>query len=259
MRVMAVDHYPEQTLTVHRFARSGDRWQHALPYLRRKPIAFVILDLLRIELVWQSGAYRVATSCPNCGALKLTADDTYAVAFWGGGVDDETGDRDQPQRIECLACSRSVDVTDLLKDWKARDLDALLDGPLLRYAPVPQVFIVAQTEDGKLWIGRTVYDALHGRVGAVYPLVWKLSRIEAMDAGHAAALAEEHRASMPWKDAAITAEFQPVSPGWHGGLLTELEKREIKHGERRAKMEALETLDRDVEQFRAMRAAELKI
>jgi hypothetical protein len=106
-----------------------------------------------------------------------------------------------------------LDVTDLLSDWKARDLDRLLtQGPLKGFCPKPQTFIVDQPEPGKFWIGRTVYDALHGNVGPVFPLTRRLSRIEALNPGHAMTLVGQHHASMTWRDEAITRELEPEDP-----------------------------------------------
>lgn len=255
---MAVDHYPEQTLTRHRFSRSGDLWKHALPGLRRKPIASEVFRLLNATRVWQCGSYRVPIACPYCKALKLTADDTYAIRFWGGGVNDASGVNDRPQRAGCLACGLGLDVTDLLSDWKARDLDRLLTkGPLVAYCPRPQTFIVDQPEPGKFWIGRTVYDALHGNVRPVFPLTRRLSRIEAMNPGHAMTLVGQHRASMTWRDVAITGELEPEDPAWHGGPLARWEQDKVRSrllAKRRQKREAL---DAEIEAIRQQRAAEL--
>ena len=225
---MAVDHIEDQTLTRHRFSRAGDLWKHALPRLRRKPIAFEIFGLLNVKRVWQHGSYRVPVPCPHCQALKLTADDSFAIRFWGGGVNDHSGVNDRPQRVGCLACGQGLDVTDLLSDWRARDLDALVTGlPLRAYCPTPQTFIVDQPEDWKFWIGRTVFDALHGRVGPVFPLTRRLSRIEAMNPGHAMTLVGQHHASMPWRDEVITRELEPEDPAWHGGPLARWEQDKV--------------------------------
>jgi hypothetical protein len=175
-------------------------------------------------------------------------------------VDSDTGDRDQPQRVVCAACDRPIDALDLLSDWKAKDLDALLmTGPLRCYCPQPQTFIVDQYEPGKFWIGRTIFDALHGRVGPVFPLTRRLSRIEAMDADHALTLAQEHHGAMPWRDVPITPELEPVDVAWHGGPLAPWEQWKALHQRQRAKAQARAELDRDVDAFRAMRAAELKV
>jgi hypothetical protein len=255
---VAVDHYPEQTLTRHRFSRSGDLWKHALPGLRRKPIASEVFLLLNAKRVWQNGSYRVPIACPGCEALKLTADDTYAIRFLGGGVNDHSGVNDRPQQVGCLACGKSLDATDLLSDWKAKDLDRLLTrGPLGAYCPRPQTFIVDQPEPGTFWIGRTVYDALHRHVGAVFTLTRRLSRIEAMNQGHAMTLVGQHHASMTWRDVTITGEFEPEDPAWHGGPLAGWEQQKLcdrKHAVRRKKREAL---DAEIEAVRRQRAAEL--
>jgi hypothetical protein len=257
---VAVDHNPDITLTRHRFSRSGDLWKHALPRLRRKPIAFEIFGLLNVERVWQRGSYRVAIACPYCGALTLTADDTYAIRFSGGGVNDHSGVNDRPQQAGCLACGRGLDVTDLLENWKARDLDRLLTkGPLVAYCPRPQTFIVDEPEPGKFWIGLTVYDALHRHVGPVFPLTRRLSRIEAMNREHAMTLVGQHHASMTWRDVAITGELEPEDPAWHGGPLAVWERQKLdnrKHALRRKKREAL---DAEIEAVRRQRAAELGI
>jgi hypothetical protein len=257
---VAVDHNPDITLTRHRFSRSGDLWKHALPGLRRKPIAFEIFGLLNVERVWQRGSYRVPIPCPYCQALKLTADGTYAIRFSGGGVNDCSGVNDRPQQVGCLACGRGLDVTDLLEDWKARDLDRLLKkGPLVAYCPRPQTFIVDQPEPGKFWIGLTVYDALRGNVGPVFPLTRRLSRIEAMNPGHAMTLVGQHHASMTWRDVTITGELEPEDPAWHGGPLAHWEQDRVHRcqlAERRQKREAL---DAEMEKLRATRASELGI
>jgi len=255
---VAVDHFPLSTLTRHRFSRSGDLWKHALPGLRRKPIASEVFRLLNIKRVWQDGSYRVAIACPYCKALKLTADDTYAIRFFGGGVNDHSGVNDRPQQVGCLACGQGLDVTDLLSDWKAKDLDRLLTkGPLGAYCPRPQTFIVDECEPGKFWIGRTVYDALRGNVGPVFPLIRRLSRIEAMNPGHAMTLVIQHHASMTWRDVTITGELEPEDPAWHGGPLAGWEQdklRRRKQAERRQKRDAL---DAEIEAVRRKRAAEL--
>ena len=257
---MAVDHYPEQTLTRHRFSRSGDLWKHALPGLRRKPIASEVFRLLNVERVWQNGSYRVPIACPYCEALRLTADSTYAIRFLGGGVNDHSCVNDRPQNVGCLACGKSLDPTDLLDDWKAKDLDRLLmKGALATYCPRPQTFIVDQPEPGKFWIGRTVYDALRGNVGPVFPLTRRLSRIEAMNPGHAITLVGQHHASMKWRDVTITGELEPEDPAWHGGPLAVWERQKLdnrKHALRRKKREAL---DAEIEAVRRQRAAELGI
>jgi hypothetical protein len=255
---MAVDHFPEQTLTVHRFSRSGDRWKYMLPRLRRKPIASEIFRILNVKRVWQRGSYRVPIACPHCEALKLTADGTFAIQFRGGGVNDHSGVNDRPQQVGCLACGQGLDATDLLSDWRARDLDALVTkGPLAAYCPTPQTCIVDEPEDGKFWIGRTVYDALHGRVGLVFPLIRRLSRIEAMNREHAMTLVGQHHASMTWRDVAITGELDPEDPAWHGGPLAHWEQIKVRRrllAERRQKREAL---DAEIEAVRRKRAAEL--
>jgi hypothetical protein len=255
---MAIDHCPEQTLTRHRFSRRGDLWKHALPLIRPQPIAFAVFDVLEIELVWQSGAYRVPVPDPNCGALKLTRDDAYALTFQGGGVHDQSGQQNRPHRIACQACNRSLDVTVLLKDMKARDLDALLTtGPLRRWAPKPQMFIVAQTEDGDHSIGRTVPDALDPITGPVFDLKAKLSRIEAMGRDHAQELVDQHHASMTWRDVAITRELDPVDLAWHGGPLAEWEKRKLAGRQQAKVIQKRKDLDRELEVFRRKRRAEL--
>ena len=257
---MAVDHFPEQTLTVHRFSRAGDRWKHALPILRRKPIALTVFDLIGVTRSWQEGSWRVKMPCPHCETLKLTADDTHAIVFRGRGVDDQSGVSDQPHDIQCLACRRSLDVTDLLEGWKARDLDALLtDGPLRGYCPAPQRLIVDQHEPGKFWIGRTVGDALRRNVGPVFDLTRRLSRIEARGLEHAKDLVDQHHASMTWKDVPITRELEPVDPAWHGGPLARWEQEALRRrmlAERQRKRAALEA---EIDQLRATRASELGI
>jgi hypothetical protein len=256
---MAVDHDSAQTLTRFRFSRAGDRWKHALPTLRRKPVAFAVLDVLNIELAWQDRCYRVATSCPNCGALKLTADDTYALRFMASGVDHlERADCDVPDRVECLACQRPVDLLDLLKDCSGRDLDRLLtEGALRRYNPQPQVFIVAQTEDAKLLVGRTIRDALRRHLGPVFPLVWKLSRIEALDSDHALALVQEHHASMTWRDVAINRDLEPEDWNWHGGPLAPWERDRVRQQEHAARIQTRKELDAEVAEFRRQRERDL--
>jgi hypothetical protein len=231
-----------------------------LPRLRRKPIASEVFRLLNVKRVWQHGSYRVPIPCPHCQALKLTADDSYAIRFWGGGVNDRSGVNDRPQRVGCLACGQGLDATVFLSDRKARDLDALVTGlPLRAYCPTPQTFIVDQPEDGKFWIGRTVYDALHGRVGPVFPLTRRLSRIEAMNREHAMTLVGQHHASMTWRDVTITGELEPEDPAWHGGPLARWEQDKVRRrllAERRQKREAL---DAEIEAVRRQRAAELGI
>jgi hypothetical protein len=256
---MAVDHDSAQTLTRFRFGRTGDRWKYALPRLRRKPIGFAVLDVLNIELVWQNHCYRVATSCPNCGALKLTADDTYALRFMAAGVDHLEGDRDAPDRVECLACGQPVNLIDLLKDWSGRDLDALLtSGPLKRYNPQPMIYIVDQPEPGKFWIGRTIYDALHRRVGPVFPLTRRLSRIEALDADHALMLVQEHHAAMTWREVPITpAALEPADWNWHGGPLAPWERDRLRQQEYAARIAARRELDAEIEAFRRRREQDL--
>jgi hypothetical protein len=229
-----------------------------LPRLRRKPIASEVFRLLNVKRVWQHGSYRVPVPCPHCQALKLTADDSFAIRFWGGGVNDHSGVNDRPQRVGCLACGQGLDATDLLSGWKARDLDALVTGvPLRAYCPTPQTFIVDEYEPGKFWIGRTVFDALHGRVGPVFPLTRRLSRIEAMNPGHALTLVGQHHASMAWRDVAITGELEPEDPAWHGGRLARWEQDKVRNrlqAERRQKRAAL---DAEIEAIRQQRAAEL--
>lgn len=255
---MAVDHYPEHTLSRHRFSRAGDRWKFALPRLRKAPIALRIFQILNIEREWQDGSWRVPIPCEHCGALKLSDDDTFAVQFRGGGTHDPFGDNSRPQHVGCLACGRSQDATVLLEGWRAKDLDALVSkGELVEYAPRHQTFIVDQPEPGKFWIGRTVYDALHGRVGRVFPLTRRLSRIEAMDAEHAQALVGQHHASMTWRDVTITGELEPEDPAWHGGPLATWERDNLfrrQQSERRQKRAAL---DAELADIRREREAEL--
>ncbi len=185
-------------------------------------------------------------------------DDTFAIRFWGGGVNDASGVNDRPQRVGCLACGRGLDVTDLLSDWKAKDLDRLLTkGPLGARCPRPQIFIVDQPEPGMFWIGRTVYDALHPHVGQVFPTTRRLSRIDAMNRAHALTLAGQHHASMTWRDVAITGKLEPEYPAWHGGPLEHWEKAKVGSrllAKRRQKREAL---DAEIEAIRQQRAAEL--
>ena len=258
---MAVDHFPEQTLTRHRFSRSGDLWKHAVPILRRKPIADEVFRLLNAGRVRQNGSYRIPIACPYCHALKLTRDDTYGIQWRGGGrlhVPDPLGANSSPQDVGCLACGKALDPTDLLSDWKAKDLDRLLQkGPLAAYCPRPQTFIVDQPEPGKFWIGRTVYDALHRHVGPVFPLMRRLSRIEAMNQTHAMTLIQQHRASMTWRDVTITGELEPEDPAWHGGPLAPWEQEKIRRrlqAERRQKRAALAA---ELESIRRERKAEL--
>lgn len=255
---MAVEVIAALTLMRFYFGRSGDRWKHAEPRLRRRPIAPIVFGLLNITKVWAGPTCRVPIACPHCGVLRLTSDDTFAIRFWGGGVDDATGKHSEPERIQCLACDRRVHAVDLLSGWKAKDLDALLTtGPLRGLAPVPRTYIVDEHEPTKFWIGRTIYDALHRNVGKVFPLERRLSRIEAMDADHAARLAEEHHASMTWRDVLITPELEAVDIDWHGGPLQAWEKQKLDRRKRQAKRLARINLDAEVEAFRKQREAEL--
>ncbi len=254
---MAVEFIAALTLMRFYHSRSGDRWRHAVPLLRQLPIAFPVFDLLGIELVWEDGAFRVPIACPHCDALKLTRDDTYAVTFLGGGVHDHSGQLNQPHRIQCRACNRALDVTDLLKDWKAKDLDALLDGPLRQYAPVASTFVVDQPEDGKFWIGRTVFDALDGRVGAVFPLMRRLSRIKAMDADHAAKLVAQHHGSMTFRDVEINGALEPLNLRWHGAPLQEWERRKLQNRAQARVIQTRKDLASELEAFRRKRESEL--
>ena len=257
---MAVDHYPEQTLTRHRFSRAGDRWKYALPRLRRAPIASIAFEILNIEREWQDGSWRIPIPCPSCGVLKLSDDDSYAIEFRGGGVHDLSGHNSQPVGLGCLACGQSLDVTVLFESWKAKDRDGLLTkGPLVQYAPKYQTFIVDQPQPGEFWIGRTVYDALHPRVGRVFPLTRRLSRIEAMDADHALALAEQHHGSMTWRDVAITGDLEPTDPAWHGGPLAPWERDKVRRREEANRRQKRAALEVEIDQLRATRASELGI
>jgi hypothetical protein len=152
-----------------------------------------------------------------------------------------------------------LDVTDLLSDWKATALDGLLtSGPLAAYCQTPQIFIVDQPEPDEFWIGRTVRDALHRNVGPVFALMRRLSRIEAMGPDHALQLVQQHHALMTWRDVAITPELEPVDVAWHGGPLTEWERRKQQQQQQRARAQARAALDREVEAFRQLREAELR-
>jgi len=255
---MAVDHYPEQTLSRHRFSRAGDRWKHALPRLRKTPSAAAIFGLLNIKTTWQGESWRVPIACPHCGAFKLSDDDTYAIEWRGGGVHDPFGPNSRPQQVGCLACGRSVDVTVLLEVWSAKDLDQLLmKGPLAEFAPRHQTFIVDQPEPGKFWIGRTVRDALNGRVGRVFPLTRRLSRIEAMDEDHARELVARHHASMTWRDVAITGELEPEDPAWHGGPLAPWERNKLSRLQQAERRQKRAALDAELDAVRRQREAEL--
>ncbi len=254
---MAVDHFPDITLTRHRFSRAGDKWKHAVPSLQRLPIARDVFAVLGIKLVWESGAKRVPIACPSCGALKTTRDGNYALTFLGGGNFDESGRRNQPCLLECRACNVDVDVLLLLDGYKAKDLDALLDGPLRRYAPRSSVFIVGDV-GGKFFIGRTVKEALPPKkLGPVFELTQRLSRVEAMDAAHAAGLVADHHGAMTWRDVPITRDIEPEDTGWHGGRLQVWEQRKLRRQKQVAKTAARKALEADLEAFRQQRATEL--
>ena len=256
---MAVEHIPEHTLTLHRFCRSGDLWKHALPKLRRMPIAHVVFDLKGIQLEWTDGDYRVPMACPHCEAVTLTRDDTLAVVYRGGGVRAPSLANCRPNTISCEACGQHVDALEWLADWKPKALDRLLThGPFRGFVPGPESFIVAAV-DGKFSIGRTVKEALDPMLGPVFDFTQRLSRIAAMGPEHAGALVDEHHAAIPWKDVEITPDLEPVDPAWHGGPLAPWEQQMLRRRAREAEKQAREALDRDVAAFRRRRASELRV
>ena len=256
---MAVDHFPEQTLTVHRFSRAGDRWKHAEPLLRQTPIASAVLDSLAVSLEWQDGDYRVPIPCPHCKALTLSRDDNFCVVLKSRGIRHQGEGNSHPDSLMCLACGAGVCPLDWLRGWKARDQDALLtDGALRGFAPKPSTFIVGAV-GGKFWIGRTVKEALDPVLPPVFDPVQRLSRIEAMDADHARALVDQHHAAMTWREVPITGDLEPVDPAWHGGPLARWEQealRRRRQAERQRKRAALEA---EIDQLRATRASEIGI
>jgi hypothetical protein len=157
-----------------------------------------------------------------------------------------------------LACGQALDPTDLFSDWRARDLDRLLQkGPLAAYCPRPSTFVVDQPEPGKFWVGRTVYDALHRHVPPVFPLMRRLSRIEAMNEGHALSLAQQHHGVMTWRNVPITSDLEPEDPAWHGGPLAHWEQEKVRRRDEAEKRQKRADLEAELESIRRERQAEL--
>jgi hypothetical protein len=242
------------------FGRSGDAWRHAEPLLQQMPVAFEVFELCNIKRLWQDGQHRIPTQCPKCGVIRLSRSDDYALVFLGGGVHDHSGQLNQPHRITCLACNATIDVLDLLDDLNlsAKERDALLDGPFRKYAPTMSMWVVAESEAGKVSFGRTAAEALDGLLGPTYENEQRLCRVECYGLEQAQRLVQEHSKAMPWKTVAIDSRtLEPRDPYWHGGPLCEWELRRLADDKVVARIVETKALDVELEQIRRRRLAEL--
>jgi hypothetical protein len=256
---VAIKFHPEITLAEHFFDKSGDAWRFALPRLRQMPIAFEVLALLNIKLLWQSARHRVPAPCPACGVTRLSRDDNFVLVFLGGGVFDLSGGRNQPHRVTCSACDAAIDVLALLDDLNlsAKERDALLDGPFKKYAPTMSTWVVADV-DGKFGLGNTVPEALEPLLGATYENEQRVSRVMHYSREQATRLAREHSKDMPWRTVEIVpATLEAKNPRWHGGPLAEWELRKIEDGKVAARIIETKALDVELEQIRRQRLAEM--
>jgi hypothetical protein len=223
------------------------------------PIAFEVLALLNIKLLWQSARHRIPLPCPSCGVTRLSRDDNFVLVFLGGGVFDLSGGRNQPHRISCSACDAAIDVLALLDDLNlsAKERDALLDGPFKKFAPTMSMWIAASV-GGRHSLGRTVPLALEPLLGATYENEQRLCRVEHYTREQATRLVQEHSKDMPWKTVEIDSHtLEPLDPYWHGGPLAEWELRKIEDGKVAARIIETKALDRELSEIRERRLSEM--
>jgi hypothetical protein len=228
-----------------------------LPRLRRYPIATEVLKILGLDLVWQDRQQRLPLPCPVCKAAELSRNGSFPMIFLGGGIYSESDERCSPHRITCEACGRGPDVTDLLSNLSAKQLDDLvLRGPFRQFMPPAQIFIAADV-GGRLNVGRTTPEALDPLLGAKFEMAQRLCRVEALTLEQATELVLEHHKDMPWKLVEIDRDREPRDPGWHGGPLSATEKQRVDSLRQMAKARARADLELELDQIRAAREAGL--
>jgi hypothetical protein len=223
------------------------------------PIAFEVLALLNIKLLWQSARHRIPLPCPSCGVTRLSRDDNFVLVFLGGGVFDLSGGRNQPHRVTCSACDAAIDVLALLDDLNlsAKERDELLSTAFRKFAPTMSMWIAASV-GGKHSLGRTVPLALEPLLGATYENEQRLCRVEHYTREQATRLVQEHSKDMPWRTVEIDSHtLEPLDPYWHGGPLAEWELRKIEDGKVAARIIETKALDRELSEIRQRRLSEM--
>jgi hypothetical protein len=191
---------------------------------------------------------------------RLSRDDNYALVFLGGGTHDISGQLNQPHRITCLACNATIDVLDLLDDLNlsAKERDALLDGPFRKYAPTMSMWVVAESEAGKVSFGRTAAEALNELLGPTFENEQRLCRVECFGLEQAQRLVAEHCKTMAWKTVEIDSRtLEPLDPRWHGDRLLDWEVRRLKEDKVVARILERETIDKELARIRLQRLSEL--
>jgi hypothetical protein len=255
---VAIEHSEAETISRHRFARSGDLFKATATRMRKRTAASAVLRILNIELVHQSGAQRLPLPCPKCAAEELTESGAFPCTLSRGVNDFTAVNAGESDRFLCQVCDRATYPDELLADLPKRELDELVKSGLLRpFAPERKVYVVAEL-DSKRSVASTAVEALRLLVGQTFELTQKLSRIEATSLEHAQDLVEKYHASMPWKQVQIGRDLEPTDVHWHGGRLSDVEKRRVEGQAIAARVRGLESLDDELETIRRERTAQLR-
>jgi hypothetical protein len=256
---VAIRHIPEETLSQHYYGRTGDFWKASLPYMKRRTAGGAVLRVLGLTLTYQDGAQRLPLPCTHCDAEELTESQAYPCRYVPGMNDYTHPDGGESDRYVCDACGKTTYPSDLVEHLTAGEKDALVSpgGALKAYAAPVRMFIVAEV-DKKHNVATTVPEALRPLVGPTFALKQKLCRIQAMDAGHAGALVGQHFKDMPFREVEIGRDLEPTVIGWHGGRLSDVEKRRVEGQQVAARVNGLADLDSELEEIRRTRTAALR-